>query len=259
MTAFTAFVAGIFGLIIGSFLNVVAHRIPTGGSVVSPPSACPSCGHAIRPKDNIPVVSWFALKGRCRDCGEPISVRYAVVEATTAALFVAAVFVVGTTWVLPAYLWFIGVTVAVTLTDLDHKLIPNRILFPGTAVGAALLLAGAIFDGDLAGFGRGVLGAVAYFGILLIIALIAGGGFGFGDVKLGFFLGLFLAYQSWGVLVVGAFLSFLLGGVVSILLLVLRIKGRKDAIPFGPYMVLGAYLALVVGKAVTDWYVAGGS
>jgi leader peptidase (prepilin peptidase)/N-methyltransferase len=160
--------------------------------------------------------------------------------------------------VLPAYLVFIAVTVAVTLTDLDHKLIPNRILFPGTGIGVLLLGGGAIIEGELGSYGQGLLGAAAYFLLLLVIALIAGGGFGFGDVKLGFFLGLFLGYQSWGVLLVGAFLSFFLGGIISILLLVFRIKGRKDAIPFGPYMVAGAYLALVFGSGIVDWYTNAG-
>jgi leader peptidase (prepilin peptidase)/N-methyltransferase len=254
MTFIITAAVALFGLIIGSFLNVVAYRVPAGMSVVTPPSACPHCGHAVRPLDNIPVVSWLVLRGRCRDCGDAISPRYPVVEAVTGVLFVLTALIIGTAWVLPAYLWFVGVTVAVTLTDLDHKLIPNRILFPGTAVAVVLLGAGAVLDGNLGDFWRALLAAAAYFVGLLVLALIAGGGFGFGDVKLGFVLGLFLGYQGWGVLAVGSFLAFLLGGLVSIALLLLRIKGRKDAIPFGPYMVAGAYLGVAIGQHVVDWY-----
>ena len=254
MTPIIISTTALLGLIIGSFLNVVAYRIPAGLSVVRPPSACPHCEHPIRPRDNVPVVSWLVLRGQCRDCGEPISPRYPIVEAITGLLFGLTAGIIGSSWVLPAYLVFIAVTVAVTLTDLDHKLIPNRILFPGTGIGVVLLGGGALIEGELGSYGQALLGAAAYFLLLLVIALIAGGGFGFGDVKLGFFLGLFLGYQSWGVLLVGAFLSFFLGGVISILLLLFRIKGRKDAIPFGPYMVAGAYLSLVFGVGIVDWY-----
>jgi leader peptidase (prepilin peptidase)/N-methyltransferase len=139
MTASAVAFCFLVGLIAGSFINVVGIRVPVGGSVVSPGSACPQCGHPIRPRDNIPVVSWLLLRGRCRDCGAPISVRYPIVELSTAVLFALTPVVVGVTWVLPAYLWFVGVTVVLTITDIDHKLIPNRILFPGITVGAVLL------------------------------------------------------------------------------------------------------------------------
>ena len=194
------------------------------------------------------------LRGKCRDCGARISSRYPIVEAGTAALFVATGFVVGSQWVLPSYLWFVGVTVALTLTDLDHKLIPNKILFPGIVVGAVLLGVGAVLDGTPADFGWALAGAAAYFTGLLGIAVIAKGGFGFGDVKLAFLLGLFLTYMGWGILGVGAFMAFFFGGVVSIVLLITGVKGRKDAIPFGPYLIAGAYLAIALGDAIVDWY-----
>ena len=254
MTASAVAFCFLVGLIAGSFFNVVAIRVPVGGSVVSPGSACPQCGHPIRPRDNTPVVSWLLLRGRCRDCGAPISVRYPIVELSTAVLFALTPVVVGVTWVLPAYLWFVGVTVVLTITDIDHKLIPNRILFPGITVGAVLLGLGAVFDGAPLEFLRGLVGGAIYFTVLLVIALVARGGFGFGDVKLGFLLGLFTAYRGWGILAVGFLLAFLLGGLVSIILLATRIRGRKDAIPFGPYLIAGAYLALAFGDAIVDWY-----
>jgi leader peptidase (prepilin peptidase)/N-methyltransferase len=246
--------AVLLGFAVGSFGNVVAYRVPLKLSVVSPGSACPRCEHLLAWRDNIPLVSWLVLRGRCRYCGDGISARYPIVEAATAALFGAATLVIGAVWVLPAYLWFIGATVALTLTDLDHKLIPNRILFPSSVVGAVLLGVGALIDGRLPGFGRALLGAAAYFAILLVVALVAKGGFGFGDVKLAWFLGLFTAYLGWSELLVAVFLPFAVGGVVSILLLITRIKGRKDAIPFGPYMVIGAYLAMTFGERIADWY-----
>lgn len=246
--------AALLGLAVGSFANVVAYRVPLERSVVSPGSACPQCDHPLAWRDNIPLVSWLTLRGRCRHCRARISVRYPIVEAATAALFVAATYVIGALWVLPAYLWFVGVTVALTLTDLDHKLIPNRILFPSSAVGAILLGIGALIDGEVPSFGRALLGATAYFASLLIVALIAKGGFGFGDVKLAWFLGLYASYLGWSELIVAIFLPFAVGGVVSILLLVTGIKGRKDAIPFGPYMIIGAYLAITFGQQIADWY-----
>jgi leader peptidase (prepilin peptidase)/N-methyltransferase len=254
MTALLAGVAGVFGLVFGSFLNVVAYRVPLGRSVVNPPSACPACGAPVRPRDNIPVISWFVLRGKCRDCAAPISSRYPIVEALTGALFAATVFAVDIGWVLPAYLWFTAVTLALILTDLDHKRIPNRILYPGTVVGVLLLGIGAAFDSQLSQFGRAGLGGLFYFAGLFLLALIARGGFGFGDVKLAFLLGLFMAFRGWEHLVVGIFLAFFIGGLISIALLVSRRRGRKDAIPFGPSLVLGAWIGIVYGLPIANWY-----
>ena len=254
MVGALAGLGAVLGLVVGSFLNVVAYRVPLGKSIVRPPSACPRCNAPIRPYDNIPVLSWVLLRGKCRDCGAPISVRYPLVETITAVLFALVPIVIGVEWAVAAYWVFVAVTIAVTITDLDLKLIPNRILFPGTALAAALLVAGALLDGALPAAGRAALGGVAYFAGMLVLALGARGGLGFGDVKLAFLLGTFLAYREWDILAVGAFLAFLLGGVISLLLLVFRIKGRKDAIPFGPYLVIGAYLALGLGEAIADWY-----
>lgn len=247
-------ICALFGLIAGSFANVVALRIPAGGSVVKPRSSCPACGHEIRWHDNIPVVSWFLLRRRCRDCATPISVRYPVVEAGTAALFATVPLALGVTWVVPAYLWFVGVLVVLTVTDIDHKLIPNRILFPSTAIGAVLLAAGAFADGDAGLLPRALGGGAGYFAALFVLAILARGGFGFGDVKLAFFIGLFAGYLGWGHVAVAGVGSFLIGGVLSVLLLVTRIRGRKDYIPFGPWMVMAALVTLWWGDAIVDWW-----
>ena len=249
------FVAGFVGLLIGSFVNVVAYRIPQGISVITPASACPSCGHEIRSRDNLPVIGWLMLRGRCRDCDAPISIRYPMVEAATAGTFAAAAGLLGPVWVLPAYLWFGGVTIALVLTDLDIKRIPNRILYPGTIVAAILLGGGAALDGDLAQFGRALIGGAGYFSLLLLVALVARGGFGFGDVKLAFLLGMFTAYRAWGSLFVAVLGSFVIGGLLSIGLLAARRVGRKDAIPFGPSMVLGSYVGIAFGESLARWYI----
>lgn len=242
------------GLLVGSFLNVVVYRIPRGLKVTRPPSACPHCGARIHARDNLPIVSWLVLRGRCRQCSGPISPRYPLVEAATMLLFGLTGLVVGTSWVLPAYLWFMGVTIALGLVDLDHRRIPNRILYPGTIVGIALLAGGAVADRDTGALGRGLLGGLAEFGLLLGLAVLARGGFGFGDVKLGFLLGVFSAYRSWGALVVGGFAGFVIGGLLAVALMTAGRAGRKDMIPFGPSLILGCYLGIAVGSSVARWY-----
>lgn len=254
MLAFVAVVTGILGLAIGSFLNVVAYRVPLGKSVVHPPSACPACDTPIAWHDNIPVVSWFVLRGRCRACGEAFSFRYAAIEAATGLLFAATVLVVGLEWVLIGHLAFVAVTITLILTDLDHQRIPNRILYPGGSAAIAVLGVGALLDGTVGQFGRGLGGGVAYFAGLLLLALIAGGGFGMGDVKLGALLGVFTGFWGWGQVLVAAIVAFVGGGLVSLVLLALRLKGRKDRIPFGPYLVVGAWVAIAVGEPILDWW-----
>ena len=245
---------GLMGLLIGSFVNAVAHRIPRGISVITPPSACPACGHEIRPRDNIPIAGWLILRGRCRDCRGPIPMRYPLVEAATGGVFAVMAAVLGPVWVLPAFWWFSGVTIALVVTDLDFRRIPNRILYPGSVVATILLGGGAALDGDLPRFGRALIGGAGYFFLLLLIALVARGGFGFGDVKLAALLGQFTAYRSWGSLFVGVFAAFVIGGLFSILLLLSRRIGRKDAVAFGPSMTLGAYVGIGVGESIAAWY-----
>lgn len=256
MTPVLVFVGVLLGLAIGSFANVVAYRLPAGRSILRPPSACPHCEHAIQRRDNVPVLGWILLRGRCRHCRKRISVRYPIVEVATAALFVLVVFAVEDSATLPAYWAFVGVTMVLILTDLDHKLIPNRILFPGTAISGGLLLVGSLLDEDLASFGRGLVGATAYFASLLALALVARGGFGFGDVKLAFLLGLFTGYLRLSFVVAAGMIAFIAGGLISILLLAFRIRGRKDAIPFGPYLVLASYVVIIAGPEIVDFYVA---
>jgi leader peptidase (prepilin peptidase)/N-methyltransferase len=243
------------GLLVGSFLNVVVWRVPRGESVVSPPSACPGCGHAIRPRDNVPVVSWLLLRGRCRDCGATISARYPLVELATGALFALTAWRVGLTWALPAYLYLAAIAVALTLIDIDVRRLPNSIVLPSYVVAALLLLLPAAATGDWQAYLRALLGAAFLFAGYFALAFAYPAGMGFGDVKLAGVLGLYLGWLGWGELAVGAFLGFLLGGVWGVALLLARRAGRKSAIPFGPFMLGGALLAVFVGEAVSQAYV----
>jgi leader peptidase (prepilin peptidase)/N-methyltransferase len=253
MTTILACLGGLLGLVAGSFLNVAAERVPLGQSVLGPRAPCPACGYRGGVGDGVPVASWLRRR-RCRDCGTAVSLRYPLVEAVTAAAFAGLALRVGATWALPGYWWAAGAAIVLTLTDFDHRRIPDRILVPGCVGAAALLALGSLVEGDWWAVVRSLAGGAAYFGLLLVVAVAARGGFGFGDVKLGFLLGLVLAHRSWTVLLVGAFAAFAVGGLASVVLLAARRVRRKDSIPFGPAMVAGAALALAFGDALARWY-----
>ncbi len=259
MVAAVALLCGLLGLAFGSFANVVIHRVPAGESVVSPPSACPRCGTPIRPLDNIPVVSWLLLRARCRSCGEPISVRYPLVELAGGILFaVVGGWVAGAAepdwWALPGFLLFVWMLLVVAVIDAETRRIPNALTYPLIPALLVLLGAAALANGEPGRLLRCVLGGLAVFAFLLLLALISPRGMGMGDVKLGAFLGIGLGYLGWGPLVVGLFLAFTIGGLLSIALILARARGRKDLIPFGPYLALGAFLALLWGRDLADGY-----
>lgn len=242
---------GLLGLSIGSFLNVVAHRVPRGESVVSPPSACPDCGTEIRPRHNVPVLGWLMLRGRCYDCGSAISARYPVVEAGTGVLFALTALRFGDDLrLLPAYLCFAAIGVVLAVIDLDTRRLPNAIVLPSYVVLGALL----VLDGDLASLLRAAVGAAVLFGFFFAVAMAAPGGMGFGDVKLAGVVGGMTAYLSWGALLTGAFLGFLLGAVAGVLLMAASRAGRRSAVPFGPFMVLGAWASILGASHLGDYY-----
>lgn len=259
--------AGVLGLLVGSFLNVVIWRVPKGKSIRYPGSACPNCGHAIRWWDNIPVVSWLILRGRCRDCAAPISRRYPLVELVTGLFFAG---VAG--WLLAtlaprvslpalvfaalAYLFLAAISVALALIDLDTHTLPNVIVLPAYVVGALLLGVSSVISGDLGALLRAGLAMVAMLVAYLAMALAYKGGMGLGDVKLAGMLGLFLGWLGWGSLLVGAFAAFLLGGLFAVILLVLRRANRKSGIPFGPWMLLGAWGGVFFGEGIWSSYLA---
>jgi leader peptidase (prepilin peptidase) / N-methyltransferase len=244
----------ILGLVIGSFLNVVIWRVPRGESVVRPGSHCPSCGEAIRPRDNVPVLSWALLRGRCRDCSARISGRYPAVELLTGAVFLALSLRIGLDAALPAFLYLGAAGVALALIDVDVKRLPNSIVLPSYVVAAVLLGTAALITGEWSNLLRAVVGMAALFGFYFLLVLVYPSGMGFGDVKLAGVLGLYLGYLGWAELVTGGFLGFLFGGVVGGALMVLRKAGRKSQIPFGPFMLVGALVAIVAGGALADLY-----
>jgi leader peptidase (prepilin peptidase)/N-methyltransferase len=246
-------IAGLLGLAVGSFLNVVIHRVPTGQSLIRPGSHCPHCGAAIRNRHNIPVLGWLLLRGRCADCMAPISARYPLVEAGTAALFVAVTAHFGLSWVLPAYLYLAAVAVALTAIDLDTMRMPDAIVLPSYGVAVALLIPAMIAEDGWAAGARGLLAAAALFLFYYAIATLHRG-MGFGDVKLALLLGLYLGFLGWRFLAVGAFAGFMLGGVVGGILLAAGRATRKTRIPFGPYMLAGAFVAVFAGAPIADWY-----
>jgi len=263
-----AVLGALLGLAVGSFLNVVVYRVPAGLSVVAPASACPRCGHDIRARDNVPVLSWLVLRGRCRDCATPISARYPLVEAATAVLFVLVVLRFGSALVaaqggmdaavatleLVAMLYLMAISLALALIDLDVHRLPDALVLPAYPIIVVLLGAAAALGGDWSALGRAAIGLVALGGAYLALAVAVPGGMGFGDVKLAGVLGFALAYLGWGPLAVGAFAAFLLGGTFAIGLMISGRAKRGSGIPFGPWMLGGAWLGVFFGQPVTDTY-----
>lgn len=236
----------LLGTAIGSFLNVVAHRLPRGASIVRPGSRCPRCGAPIRARDNLPVLSWLLLRGRCRDCGGPISPRYPLVELATGALFAGLLVARGAHPVLWLGLVFIAVLVAVTLIDLDHRIIPNRILAPAAL--AAVAISAAVQPGRLPEL---AIAAAAAGGFLLCAVLAYPRGMGMGDVKLAAVMGLFLGRSVAPALLI----AFAAGTLVGVAIMIRHgAAARKRAVPFGPFLALGGVVGQYAGPEIVDWY-----
>ena len=246
--------SAVLGLAIGSFLNVVIWRVPRKESVVRPPSHCPQCETPISPSDNVPVLSWLFLSGKCRHCKNPIPVRYPLVEAGCGVLFLAVAARFGASWELPAYLVLTAALLAISIIDLEHFIVPDRITAPLTVSALALLGVAAVAEGNGWRFGRTLLGGVAYFAFLLLLNILYPKGMGMGDVKLAFSLGLYLGWLGWGQVFLGGFLAFLLGAVVGVTLIATKVKSRKDVVPFGPFLALGAMLTILLGDPILRWY-----
>ena len=242
----------LLGLVIGSFLNVVIWRVPRGESVVRPPSHCPACDGLVAPRDNVPVVSWLLLRGRCRACSAPISPRYPLVEAGCGALFAAMALRFGFDPVLPAFLYLVAVLLALALIDVDVHRLPDVLTLPSYAVGVALLGAAAMAGSESGSIGRAVLGAAVLFAVYFALWFAYPAGMGYGDVKLSGVLGLHLGWLGWDVLAVGLLGGFFAGGASGVVLLALGRAGRKTKIPFGPFMIVGALLAVLAGGPVAD-------
>lgn len=262
--------AGILGLAIGSFLNVVIYRVPAGRSIVVPASACPTCGSSIRTYDNVPVLSWLVLRGKCRECAAPISVRYPLVELGTGLFFVtvAVLFaptilaapdtrsIVSGLLVLVAFLFLAAVSVALALIDIDVHKLPNAIVLPAYAVGAVLLSSASIVSGEYSVLLRAGIAMAALFLAYFLMAFLYPAGMGLGDVKLAGVLGLYLGWVGWGAVTVGALGAFILGGVYAFVLILGKRANRKSGIPFGPWMLVGAWLGIGIGNEAFAGYLS---
>jgi leader peptidase (prepilin peptidase)/N-methyltransferase len=250
-----AVLAGILGLIFGSFGTVVAHRIPRRESFVRGRSRCPACGQAIAARDNLPVLSFLVQRGRCRNCRAPISWRYPAMEIATAALFVTAALRFGISVEAVVYAALFWTLVVLAAIDLEHKLLPNRVVYPAFVVGWAGLALGAFLDGSPERLLDAGLGALTFGGLLFVVAFIYPAGMGGGDVKLAFVLGTFLGYVGGiGVTLVGMFLAFLLGGVIGVVVMVATGGNRKYQLPFGPFLASGTIIAIVAGIPLLNAY-----
>ena len=239
--------AAVLGAIFGSFLNVVAYRLPRGESLSRPRSRCPGCQRPIRPYENVPVLSWLMLRGRCAGCGMRISARYPLVEAATAVLCAVVVVAKGADEHALLGVVLVLLLVPITLIDLDHRIIPNAITGPGAVL--AVILVAVIQPGDLV---EHLLAGAAAGGFLLVAAIAYPSGMGMGDVKLAGMLGLFLGAAVGP----GIFVALITGSVVGAFIVARKgaKEGRKTAIPFGPYLALGGLVGLIAGNAIVDWY-----
>ena len=242
--------AAVSGLCLGSFLNVVAYRLPAGLSLVTPGSACPGCSTAIRPYDNVPVVSWLLLGGHCRACDTRISPRYPLIESLTGALFAAVVIAQGSSPTVWLDLIFVAALVAITVIDLDHQIIPNRIVAPLALAAIALT---AIFEPHH--LAEHLIAGAAAGGFLLVAVLAYPAGMGMGDVKLAAVMGLVLGRA----VAPAMFIALITGTVVGALVMARKgvREGRKTRIPFGPFLALGSIVALFAGDALVNVYLHG--
>lgn len=240
-------VAAVLGLCVGSFLNVVIWRLPRRESLSRPPSHCPGCNTPLRPLDNIPVLSWLALRGRCRTCSMRISVRYPIVEALTAVLWWGAAVRIGPHWELADYCVFFAALIALSGIDLDHHLLPSRIIYP--AAGASLVLLGVAsgLESRPRAAVDGLVGGALAFALLFLIHLVQPRGMGFGDVRLAGLIGLNVGWLGLGRVGVALLAGFILGSVGGLGLMMLGKAGRKTRIPFGPFLAAGAVVAVLWG------------
>jgi leader peptidase (prepilin peptidase)/N-methyltransferase len=242
-----ASIAFLGGMIAGSFVGVVAHRVPRGRSIVGPRSECPACGTQIAAYDNVPVVSWLLLGGHCRDCGVRIPARYPLIELAVGLSFAATALVLGDDpAALAVGLVFVAVLGAITLTDLERRVIPNAILLVGTAIGIAIVAAT-----DPSSLPERAAAAAGAGGFLLLFALIYPRGMGMGDVKLAAMMGVFLGVSVVPALAVG----IVLGAMVGVgLMLRHGSEARRHAVPFGPFLAAGGVVGLLAGPELIDWY-----
>jgi leader peptidase (prepilin peptidase)/N-methyltransferase len=237
----------LLGLAVGSFLNVVIYRVPRGESIVSPRSACPACGAQIRERDNIPVVSWLVLRGRCRDCRASISPRYPLVEVACAALFAGIAARFGDQWDVPAFLVLFAGLLALSCIDVERLLLPKKIVYPLTGLVAALLLLAAAATGNWHAYVTAVVCALGWFAVFFALNFMSPRILGFGDVRLSLVLGLALGWLGVGYVLLGFFAANVIGAVIGLTLIASKRMSRSDRIPYGVFLALGCALAVFAG------------
>jgi len=247
VTAALAVLCGICGVAVGSFLNVVIYRVPRRESLVSPRSHCPDCGAAVASRDNVPIVSWVMLRGRCRSCAEPISFRYLLVELACAALFTGAAFRFGWEWSLPAFLVLSAGLLALACIDLEHYLLPKRIVYPLLGLVAGLLLLAAAVTGDWQHLVIAIGCATGWSAAFLAINLLDSRLLAFGDVRLALVLGLGLGWLGVPDVLLGFVAANLIGAMIGLTLIAARRLERTTRLPYGVFLTLGAYVAIFAG------------
>lgn len=249
----------VLGLLLGSFANVVIARVPEGKSVVSPPSACPKCGYRITWRDNIPIVSYLLLGGKCRQCQQPISKRYPIVEAVMSVLFAVFGYWYAATdnfWVIPGVWAFTFASICLLVIDMDTFRLPNAITYPLTGVMAVLMGIAAGIQGEWSRFATMCFGIVFLAGTLFLVNRINPKGMGLGDVKYAIPMGITLGYFGIGTVIVGYFLALFIGVGWGIALMAKTGFKRRAAMPFGPGLVIGALAALLIGEPIAQFYMA---
>ena len=254
--ATAAVVLGIFGLLIGSFANVVIYRVPEGRSIVRPPSGCPACGSRVRSRDNIPVISWVVLRGRCRDCHAPISLRYPAVEALVGALFAGVGLRFGISWTGVGEAALAAGLVVLAFIDLEHLLLPKKIVYATLTVVAVVFVAGAATGTQWHRLLVAAISAVVPWALFFVINFVSPRAMGFGDVRLALLIGFGLGWLGAGYAFLGFIVASVLGSVVGVTMIALGKAGRRTPIPFGTFLAAGAVVAVLAGAPVVNWYAA---
>jgi leader peptidase (prepilin peptidase)/N-methyltransferase len=251
-TTLVLIACAVMGLLIGSFLTVVVDRVPRGGSVVQPPSACGSCGNRLTALDLVPIGSWLALRGRCRHCGAPIGNEPLIIETANAAIFVLFGLKFGADVALIAFCVLGAALVALVWIDLRTKRLPREITYTAMALSAPILALAAVINDEPERIWQALLGAAIALTFMWLVYVGSRGGMGDGDVRLAPLLGMHLGYLNPGIVPIGLFLGFLLGAVVGVVAMTVGKAGRKTALPFGPFLAAGTVLAVFVGQDLVD-------
>jgi leader peptidase (prepilin peptidase)/N-methyltransferase len=251
-TTLVLIACAVMGLLVGSFLTVVVDRVPRGGSVMAPPSACGACGHRLGPLDLVPVASWLVLRGRCRHCGTAIGVEPVVIELATATLFVLFGLRFGADPVLPAFCILAAALVALVWIDLRERRLPREITYTAFVLSSIVIVIAGLVDDQPERIWQAAFGAGLALTIMGLIYLGARGGMGDGDVRLAPLLGLHLGYLNPGIVPVGLFYGYLIGAVVGVAAMALGSAGRKTTLPFGPFLAAGTVVAVFTGQWFVD-------